>query len=157
MNRREAIVKILQKINYDYIIVSSTGLISRELYDIEDSPLNFYMQGSMGNALAIGLGMALNTNREVFVINGDASALMSLGTMITHKKLNPPNLHHYILDNNCHASTGGQPTASNKINFEKLAPNTKVFKIINDQSKPPRIPLTCKEIKERFIRRINEV
>jgi phosphonopyruvate decarboxylase len=106
MNRREAIERILDQVDDQDIIVSSTGMTSRELYNIEDRPLNFYMMGSMGNALAIGLGVALNTDRKVHVINGDASALMSLGTMVTHKKLNPANLYHYILDNNCHASTG---------------------------------------------------
>ncbi len=156
MNRKEAIEKILQDVEDTDIIVSSTGLISRELYNIEDRSLNFYMMASMGNALAIGLGMASNTSRNVIVINGDGSALMSLGTMVTHSKLNPPNLRHYILDNNAHASTGGQPTSSDKVNFEKLASNTTVYSIEKDKTKPPRIPLSGEEITIRFKKAVNK-
>ena len=156
MNRNEAIKKILRNVEDQDIIITSTGMTSRELYNIKDRPLNFYMMGSMGNALAIGLGMALNTDRKVIVINGDASALMSLGTMVTHNKLRPNNLYHYILDNNCHASTGGQATASDKVNFSKLAPNTIVYSIIKEPNKAPRIPFTGKEITARFTEAINK-
>ncbi len=156
MNRNEAIKKILRNVEEEDIIVSSTGLISRELCNLDDRPLNFYMMGSLGNTLAIGLGMALNTDRKVTVINGDGSALMSLGTMITHNKLNPNNLHHYILDNNCHASTGGQPTSSDKVNFSELAPNTTVYSIVKEPNEAPRIPFTGKEITARFTKAINK-
>jgi len=156
MNRKEAIEKILDEIDDQDIVVSSAGLISRELYDVEDRPLNFYVMGALGNALAIGLGMALNTDRKVFVINGDGSALMSLGTFVTHKKLNPANLYHYILDNNCHESTGGQSTSSDKVDFDSLAPNTKTIKVEKNNTKPLRIPLSGKEIKERFEKEVNK-
>ncbi len=75
---------------------------------------------------------------------------MSLGTLVLHKKLNPPNLFHYILDNNCHSSTGGQPTCSDAVDFEKLAPNTKVIKVEKGKGDAPRIPLSPKKIAERF-------
>jgi len=81
------------------IIISTTGMISRELCAVKDRPENFYMMGSMGNALGIGLGIAINSKHKVIVISGDGAALMSLGTMVLHKKLNPANLKHYILDN----------------------------------------------------------
>ena len=42
----------------------------------------FYMQGSMGHAPCIGLGINLNTNKNVVVLSGDAALLMHLG--ITH-------------------------------------------------------------------------
>ena len=157
MKRIDAIKEIMKNIKDDDIIVSSTGMISREVYEVKDRLLNFYMQGSMGNALAIGLGIALNTTKRVFVINGDASALMSLGTFITHKKLNPSNLTHVILDNNSHASTGGQKTVSNKINFNILAPNTYTLKVEKEKGKSERIPLSCKEITKRFKNKIQEL
>src|SRR3990167_6269922 len=103
MRRIDAIRHIMERVT-DEVVVSSTGMISRELYAVKDRPRNFYMEGSMGCALAIGLGIAVNSRHKVIVISGDAAALMSLGTMVLHKKLNPRNLMHYILDNNCHAS-----------------------------------------------------
>ena len=149
MKRIEAIRKITRNIK-DEVVISTTGMISRELYTVKDRPRNFYMMGSMGSALGIGLGIAINSKHKVIVISGDASALMSLGTLILHKKLNPKNLKHYILDNRCHGSTGGQPTCSDVVNFSKIAPNTEVIKVSKEKGNVPRIPLSPKQIKRRF-------
>ena len=156
MNRPEAIRQILTEVKPQDIIVSSTGLISRELYSIKDRPLNFYNMGALGSTLAIGLGLAMNTQRKVYVISGDASALMSLGSLVTHSSIYPSNLHHFILDNNCHESTGGQPTASNKVNFDSLAPNTKTIKITTTPKKPKRIPLSGAAISSRFKQKVDK-
>jgi len=149
LKRIEAIREIIKNVN-DEIIISSTGMISRELYEVCDRERNFYMQGSMGLALAIGLGIALNSKYNVIVLSGDAAALMSMGTFALHKKLNPKNLKHYILDNNVHASTGGQPTCSDVVDFEALAPRTKVVKVTKEKGNSPRIPMPPKEIMTRF-------
>ena len=149
MKRIDAIRKIMKKVK-DEIVISSTGMISRELCAVKDRPENFYMMGSMGNALGIGLGIAINSKHKVIVISGDGAALMSLGTMVLHKKLNPANLKHYILDNRCHGSTGGQPTCSDAIDFSKIAPNTKVIKVSKEKGDAPRITLTPKQIMRRF-------
>jgi thiamine pyrophosphate-dependent acetolactate synthase large subunit-like protein len=149
MKRIEAIKKIVKNVK-DEIIISSTGMISRELYAVKDRRRNFYMEGSMGCALGVGLGIAINSKHEVIVISGDASALMSLGTLALHKKLNPKNLKHYILDNGCHSSTGGQPTCSDVVDFAKIAPNTMVIKVSKEKGNAPRIPLSPKQIKRRF-------
>lgn len=150
MRRIDAIREIMKDVT-DEAIVSSTGMISRELYAVKDRPRNFYMEGSMGCALAIGLGIAVNSKHRVIVISGDGAALMSLGTMVLHKRLNPKNLKHYILDNNCHASTGGQKTCSDAIDFEKLAPNTRVIKVSPGKGDAARIPLLPKAITKRFM------
>lgn len=149
MRRFDAIRKIMNNVK-DEIVISSAGMVSREVYAAKDRPRNFYMMGSMGCALGIGLGIAVNSNHKVVVIDGDASALMSLGTLILHKKLNPKNLEHYILDNNCHSSTGDQPTCSDMVDFEKLAPNTKVIKVGKEKGDVLRIPILPKEITKRF-------
>ena len=104
----------------------------------------------MGCALAIGLGIAINSRHKVIVISGDGEVLMSLGTLALHKKLHPKNLKHYILDNSCCSTTGGQPTCSNVINFSRLAPNTVVFKISKEKGDAPRISLSPKQIMRRF-------
>ncbi|HCJ66667.1 MAG TPA: sulfopyruvate decarboxylase subunit beta [Elusimicrobia bacterium] len=149
MKRIDAIRKIMKDIK-DEIVISSTGMISRELYAVKNRPRNFYMEGSMGCALGIGLGIAINSKHKVIVISGDAAVLMSLGTLALHKKLNPKNLKHYILDNNCHSSTGGQPTCSDVIDFSKMAPNTVVIKVSKEKGDAPRIPLSPKQIMRRF-------
>ena len=133
---------------YD-IIVASTGYVSREIYRHLDRPLSFYCMGSMGNALALGMGLALSVKNRVVVFNGDGSALMSLGSMITMKRLKLKNLVHVVLDNNSHASTGVQKTNSDLVNFSHLCPNTIVYKCEYD-SVPPRIPLSPKQITRRL-------
>ena len=116
--RSTALNLILEKIPDNEVLITSTGMISREVYQIKDRPLNFYMQGSMGMALAIGLGIGyIRKDLFVTVISGDGACLMSLGTLALHKKLKLKNVYHIILDNNCHASTGGQPTCSDSIDF----------------------------------------
>lgn len=149
MKRIDAIKKIIKDVK-DEIVISSAGMISRELYAVKDRPRNFYMLGSMGCALGVGLGIAINSKHKVIVISGDAAALMSMGTLALHRKLNPENLMHYILDNNCHSSTGGQPTCSDIIDFSKIAPNTKVIKIEKGKGSAPRITLSPKQIMKRF-------
>lgn len=149
IKRIDAIREIMRQVK-DEVVISSTGMISREVYMVGDRPRNFYMMGSMGCALGIGLGIALNSHHKVIVISGDGAVLMSLGTMALHKKLNPPNLQHYILDNNCNASTGGQPTCSDVIDFSLLAPNTEIIKVSKEEGDAPRIPLSPKQIMKRF-------
>jgi phosphonopyruvate decarboxylase len=155
MQRYEAIKNIMALIKQDEIVIASNGMISREVYKAKDRPLNFYMLGSMGCALAIGIGIAYaRPDLKVIVISGDGAALMSLGTFVLHKSLRLKNLEHYILDNNCHATTGGQPTCSNYIDFTMLAPNTYTFHISDEQGDAPRVPLTPKQITKRFMNAI---
>ncbi len=154
MKRIDAIKKIMKKVTNE-VVISSTGMISRELYQVKDRDRNFYMLGSLGNALAIGIGMAINSNHKIIVISGDGAALMSLGALVLHKKLNPKNLKHYILDNNCQSSTGGQLTCSDVVDFSKLAPNTKVIKVSNEKGNSPRILLSPKQIKMRVMNAIS--
>lgn len=155
ISRKDAINLIMDGVT-DEVVITSTGFISREVYQVCDRPRNFYMMGSMGMALAIGLGMATTRpDLSVIVISGDGAMLMSLGTLILHKQLvakGMKNLTHFILDNNCHASTGGQPTASNYINFKAVGPilYTNVIKVTGEKGDAPRIPLLPKAIKERF-------
>ena|SRR3990167_1757229 len=150
LKRSEAISMIMQKVT-DEVIVTSTGMISREVFLVKDRPRNFYMMGSMGMALAIGIGVAYSRqDLKVIVISGDGAALMSLGTMVLHNKLKLPNLTHFILDNNCHATTGGQLTCSDCVDFESLAPNTYVIKVNQEKGNAPRITLTPRQITERF-------
>ena len=120
MDKNRAINIILQNVNGP--IVSANGHISRNLYEIKDLNSNFYMIGSMGLASSIGLGIALkNSKKTVFVLDGDGNILMNLGSLTTVGSLKPTNFVHFILDNQIHESTGGQPTHSKIVSLEKIA------------------------------------
>jgi len=122
VKRWEAIEVIARSLTKSELVVASTGMISRELFTIKDSPQNFYMLGSMGLASSIGLGLAISLpDRRIVVVEGDGSVLMNMGSMATIGHFSPQNLTHIVLDNHLHDSTGGQPTVSDTIRLEEVA------------------------------------
>lgn len=122
MKRYEAIGAIAQSLEGDELVVSSNGMITRELFTIADRPQNFYMIGSMGLASSIALGLALSLpEQRIVVIEGDGNVLMNLGSMATVGRLAPRNLIQVVLDNEVHDSTGGQATASSTTRLESVA------------------------------------
>lgn len=121
IDRYKAIEKILAHVQSNDLVLSATGMISREVFLTEDRPGNFYMIGSMGLLASLGLGLAMITpTQRVFVVDGDGSALMSLGTLPLIAAQAPANLVHLILDNEAYESTGGQPTISSKVDLAEV-------------------------------------
>jgi len=102
-------------------LIATTGFCGRELYMIDDRPQHIYQVGSMGCASAMGLGVALNTERPVAVLDGDGAALMHMGNLATIGAQGPKNLVHIVLDNGVHDSTGGQATVSPVVSFAQAA------------------------------------
>jgi len=148
MKRIEAIKEIMHSLE-DELVITSTGMISREIYAVRDRPENFYVMGSMGASLGIGIGLALNTKKKVLVIAGDGGVLISLGTLVLMNRLRLPNLKLVILDNNCYQSTGGQKTCSDAVNFDRIC-NCEVVKVEVTSDSVPRINIPPQEITRRF-------
>lgn len=121
MNYSESIRIMIEKLNKDDIALFTTGHISRNAFSCRDRDANLYMIGSMGLLSSVGLGMALNTDKRVFVFDGDGSLMMDLGTMAMIGARKPGNLFHILLDNGAYESTGGQPTMSGSIDFAGLS------------------------------------
>ncbi len=121
MTRYKAIYEIMEYID-DELIVCNIGFPSRELYEINDRPKNFYMIGSMGLASSIGLGLALaKPYKDVVVIDGDGSLLMNMGSLVTVFANNPSNLTWIVIDNGAYGSTGNQDTYAQKIDLVDIA------------------------------------
>ena len=121
IDRYVAIQTILGKVQDDDLVLSTTGMISREAFFSEDRAANFYMIGSMGLLSSFGLGLALQSrNKRVYVLEGDGSALMSLGTLPLIASERPTNLVHFILDNEAYESTGVQPSISSKGDLSEI-------------------------------------
>ena len=138
MKRKDAIEIIMTIIDPRDIVVSTTGLISREIFEKFDSKRNIYVPGSMGLVSSIGLGLAISCpNKKVIIVDGDASLLMNLGSMVTIGNRKPTNLLHIVIDNNAYGSCSEETSMSNSIHLDKLAINVgyRYVKIVNNQKK----------------------
>ena len=127
MSREEAIEKIILNAPSNACFVSTTGMASRELYELRDKhgqghAKDFLTVGSMGHASQIALGIALTKeDKTVFCIDGDGAAIMHLGGLTAIGSQRPKNMVHIVLNNGAHDSVGGQPTVGRKINLCAVA------------------------------------
>lgn len=127
LGREEAIQIVVDKLRDDDIVVSTTGMISRELFEYreakgQDHAHDFLTVGSMGHASQIALGIALQKpERRVVVFDGDGALLMHMGGMAIIGDYAPKNLVHIVFNNGAHDSVGGQPTVGQKIEVEAIA------------------------------------
>lgn len=120
-SRAQAMAALLELLT-DQPVIICNGFPSREAQKIADRPTHFYMIGSMGNAAAIGVGVALSKpSKKVVVFDGDGNVLMGLGTLATVGALRLKNFIHVVFDNEVYGSTGNQPTISNVVQLEKVA------------------------------------
>lgn len=127
MSREEAIDCVVSYAPDSSIFVSTTGMASRELYEIREKyghshERDFLTVGSMGHASQIGLGIALeHKERQVFCLDGDGAALMHLGGMAIIGSKKPKNYCHIILNNGSHDSVGGQPTVGREVGLVSVS------------------------------------
>jgi phosphonopyruvate decarboxylase len=120
--RTPVLEKVQQHLGKDVAVIATTGKTGRELYEVGDRENQFYMVGSMGCALAFGLGIALcKPDLKVVVLDGDGALLMRTGSMATVGAYKPKNLIHILIDNEVHDSTGGQGTVTGGISFGAIA------------------------------------
>ena len=105
----------------DAAVVSTTGYMSREL-SAQLCERFFPMQGSMGFALAIALGISrVQRERPIFVLDGDGALIMRLGSLASVGAAQPSHLVHIVFDNGTYASTGGQKTVAPSVDFPGVA------------------------------------
>jgi phosphonopyruvate decarboxylase len=127
MSREQTIGIIAGNMPEDSAVVSTTGKTSRELFELREQRsqthgTDFYTVGSMGCASSIGLGVGLaESDKQVYILDGDGAALMQLGTMATIGHYKNKRIKHILLDNNAHESTGSQPTVSDSVDFMGIA------------------------------------
>ena len=145
LKREEAIEAVLESIGDEAVVVSTTGMISREVHEIRERNFSrvehkehkevggesahakdFLTVGSMGHALMIALGVARdcnekNFNRYVVCLDGDGASIMQMGNMAIAGQARQANLIHIVLNNAAHDSVGGQPTVGGAIDFCEIA------------------------------------
>ena len=125
--REEAVQTIASIVGETDCIVSTTGMISRELFEYrvatkQGHQRDFLTVGSMGHASQIALGIALaQPKRHVWCFDGDGAAIMHMGSMAIVASKEPKNYIHIVLNNGAHDSVGGQPTVGLKIDLPAVA------------------------------------
>ena len=127
MSREEAIQTVAAALGEKDCIVSTTGMISRELFEYraamnQGHERDFLTVGSMGHASQIALGIALaQPDRRVWCFDGDGAAIMHMGSMAIVANKAPKNYVHVVFNNGAHDSVGGQPTVGLKIDLPAVA------------------------------------
>jgi thiamine pyrophosphate-dependent acetolactate synthase large subunit-like protein len=121
MHRADAVRLVMDAVT-DELVVCCNGMIGREAFTANDREASFYMIGSMGLALSIGLGVAMTRpDRRVLVLDGDGNVLMGAGVLASVAAADAKNLRHVVLDNEAHGSTGGQRTITDRVRLETMA------------------------------------
>lgn len=127
MSREEAIQTVAASIPDNAVIVSTTGMISRELFEYraakgQGHERDFLTVGSMGHASMIALGIALqHPERKVYCFDGDGASIMHMGNMAIVGSKQPDNYVHIVFNNGAHDSVGGQPTVGHEIDLVEIA------------------------------------
>lgn len=127
MVREEVLGHILRALPRDAVIVSTTGKISRELYEQSDAICggheNIFMTvGGMGHASMIALGIAeKRPDKKIVCIDGDGAALMHMGALPFIAARAPKNFYHIVINNMAHESVGAMPTGCQQTSFAGIA------------------------------------
>lgn len=127
MCREEAIQTVAASLGERDCVVSTTGMISRELFEYrtamgQSHERDFLTVGSMGHASQIALGIALEQpKRRVWCFDGDGATIMHMGSLAIVTSKSPCNYIHVVFNNGAHDSVGGQPTVGLKIDLPAVA------------------------------------
>lgn len=123
--REEILSFILKNIKEDSLILSTTGMLSRELYEYRENNnqelRDFLCVGSMGHLSSISLGLSLGIDNNVVTLDGDGSLIMHMGAMCVNGCNGNKNFKHIVINNGAHDSVGGQPTEGFNINLNEIA------------------------------------
>lgn len=126
-SRELAIETAVKALEDNAVVVSTTGMISRELFETrerlgQDHSRDFLTVGSMGQASQIALGIALQKpNRPVYCFDGDGASIMHMGNMAITASMKCQNYIHIVFNNGAHDSVGGQPTVGLKMDLCAVA------------------------------------
>lgn len=127
MTREDAVKLILPFAAPDDLFVSTTGKLSRELFELRESrnenhSRDFLTVGSMGHASMIALQIASEKpDRRIWCLDGDGAFLMHLGALPVIGRKHPSNLVHVVINNGAHETVGGVPVCSGSMNIPALA------------------------------------
>lgn len=125
MTREQAVECVLDCLDDDDLVVSTTGKTSREVFEVRERrgqghANDFLTVGGMGHASSIAFGMALGCDADVWCLDGDGSFLMHMGAFPVMAQKMPPNFKYVLNVNGAHESVGGQPTVAQQVDVPAI-------------------------------------
>ena len=122
MIARDECIRLLAAHHTDEIVVPLYQA-AFEWHAIKQWPLTYYAFGAMGQGSSHGLGFAIGVpERRVWVLDGDGSLLMNLGTLVTIAEAAPRNLIHFVFENGTYEANGAHPIpGSGRVSFAGIA------------------------------------
>lgn len=127
LSREEALRIVAEHLSSQDIIVSTTGKLSRELFEYREElkqnhNRDFLTVGSMGHCSQIALGIAISKpTRDVYCFDGDGAVIMHMGSLAIIGSQKLENFKHIVFNNGAHDSVGGQLTAGLQIDIPLIA------------------------------------
>lgn len=116
-------LKAFQRHRGDAVVVPGRG--GRHWIKISDQPELDVPLGdpAMGGHAAFAFGLALALpHRKIVLFDSEGDVQMGLGILLTIAEHRPENFYHFMLDNECYATTGGQPVPNAKhVAYDLLA------------------------------------
>ena len=152
MTREEVASRILAATEPRDVIVSTTGKLSREIFEIreqrhQDHSRDFLTVGSMGHASMIALGIARNLpDRTVWCLDGDGALLMHLGAMEIIGRAAPQRLLHVVFNNQAHETVGGMPVCEGSLDIPALA-RAAGYRSVRSAATPEELDAALAELK----------
>jgi thiamine pyrophosphate-dependent acetolactate synthase large subunit-like protein len=115
-------LKVFSKYRGDAIVVSGRG--GKHWIKLSDTATDIPLgDPAMGGhcGFAFGLAMAL-PHRKVILFDSEGDLQMSMGVLLSVAEQKPTNFYHFLLDNECYATTGGQPVPNAKdVKYDQIA------------------------------------
>ena len=127
LKREQSIKVILDEIAAEDLVVGTTGMISREIFEYREKSgqghtRDFLTVGGMGHCSQIAMAIAASDkNKQVYCIDGDGSVIMHMGALAISGQYRGGNLIHIVLNNGRHDSVGGQPSAGLDLDIPAIA------------------------------------
>jgi phosphonopyruvate decarboxylase len=153
--REDAIETVIKHLNESDVIVSTTGHISREVYETrtrlnQSHKQDFLTVGSMGHSSSIALGIALEkSDRNIYCFDGDGAFLMHQGALGVNASKNLTNFKHIVFNNEAHDSVGSQPTVASNIDIPSIAKSSGYKKVYSVSNKEDLLSILPEFINEK--------
>ena len=117
------VFRVFQQYRNNAIVIptGTSGRLWGDYSTNQNRDLN--LGGAMGHTTPASLGVALAMpNEKVVLFDSEGALTMNMGILATIAGKKPKNFLHILMDNECYATTGGQPVPNaQEINYAGMA------------------------------------